>query len=85
MKIENNNKSSTRPVEDAIIQNEEQSTFEKRYWKLLNKLTPKEYIVLALCLGGLNNGQNLAEDAEVTRQNISRLKVNIAKKLKKIS
>ncbi len=84
MKIENNNKSSSRPVEGLVIMNEGQTSFNRKYWELLNRLTPKEYIVLALSLGGLSNG-DLVEDLEVSKQNISRIKKNIKSKWKKVS
>jgi len=84
MKIENNNKSFRRPVERSIIRVEEQKSFERKYWKFLNRLTPKEYIILALSLGGMNSKKQ-AEDLQVTKQNISRIKKNIAKKLENAS
>lgn len=84
MKIENVYQSQNRPVEEALIQNEEQKTFERKYWRLLNRLTPKEYMILALCLSGINNGQHLADDLGETRSEISRVKKNIVRKLRKI-
>jgi len=84
MKMENNYKSSARPVEGLVIMNEGQATFRKKFWELLNKLTPKEYIILALSLGGLSNG-DLVEDLEVSKQNISRIKKNIKSKWKKVN
>ena len=84
MKIENNNKSSSRPVEGLVIMNEGQISYRKKFWELLNKLTPKEYIVLALSLGGLSHG-DMVDDLEVTKQNISRIKKNIRSKWQKVS
>jgi DNA-binding NarL/FixJ family response regulator len=83
MKIENNDKGSSRPVEGIVIANEGQASFRKKYWELLNRLTPKEYIVLALSLGGLSNG-DLVDDLKVTKQNISRIKKNIKSKWQKV-
>ncbi|MFA6017295.1 MAG: hypothetical protein WC744_04390 [Patescibacteria group bacterium] len=84
MKKENNFKSSTRPVERVVIMDEEQRSFRRQYWELLNSLTPNEYIVLALSMGGLSNG-NLVNDLEVSKQNISRIKKNIKSKWRKVS
>ncbi len=83
MKKENVYKSQSRPVEDLLIQTEEQRAFEVRFDEFLGSLHPKQLQVLALSLNGLKNGSILADDLGVTKQNISAIKYRILEKWEK--